>query len=295
MSAVCGRRVSLRCPSHPHTTKLSPQRSLLIPKQSLGVWVYEDESSWDDFWRFWQLSVGRMRFDSYIWGFPLWEGLRWELFNNPVVDLTSGLGEVTAWVYSRVSWWILLHALKLMFAQISAVYHSRSVCLWGPQQQNELLVGFHHLVFCFCSSTGASQLATRKAPGAWGVRGGLPLLWRWHGTRASRQAGALWSRLSRNQQGWREQLKSVRNTALTAFILGYKTVYGTRLKVLRVFFFSVGGERSGVWDSAAEEFTPWEDCSVLRLSSGPWTEETHHFCWVYAWGMYSAGHVFWSY
>lgn len=65
--------------------------------------------------------------------------------------------------------------------------------------------GFHHVVSCFCSTAGASQLATRKAPGARGIRGGLPLLWRRHRPRAGRQTGALWSRLSRNQQGERQR------------------------------------------------------------------------------------------
>lgn len=41
---------------------------------------------------------------------------------------------------------------------------------------------------------------------------------------------------------------------------------------------SAGGECSGVRDSVAEEPAPRAYCSVLWLSSGPRTEETHHFC-----------------
>lgn len=59
---------------------------------------------------------------------------------------------------------------------------------------------------CFRSSQGASQLATRKAPGARGVRGGLSVLWRRHRQGAGCQAGAFWSRLSGNQQGERKDV-----------------------------------------------------------------------------------------
>lgn len=175
---------------------------------------------------------------------------------------------------------------------LKSVYHGGSVCLWELSNRNDLLVGFHYLVFCFCSTAGASQLATRKAPGARGVRGGLPLLWRWHGTRARRQAGALWSGLSRNQQGERERLTCVINKCMcwrAKLIFCFKIISVCFLWSSNVLFFCgsfppAGGERSRVWDSAAEELTSREDRSVLRLSSGPRTEKTHYFCWVHARG-----------
>lgn len=101
---------------------------------------------------------------------------------------------------------------------LKSEYHCGSVCLWGLSHKMNYWGGvFIKLWLCFCSSAGASQLATRKAPGARGVRGGIPLLWRRHRPRAGRQAGAVWSRLSRNQQGEREHNKS-----LTACVLGHK-------------------------------------------------------------------------
>lgn len=57
---------------------------------------------------------------------PYGEGLRWELFNDPAVDLTSGLGEVTGRVMVGSCGGILTHALVLVFAQIGK---SQLICL----------------------------------------------------------------------------------------------------------------------------------------------------------------------
>lgn len=58
---------------------------------------------------------------------------------------------------------------------------------------------------------------------------------------------------------------------------------------LNAFFMSVpvGGECFGVRDPAAEKSASRADRSVLRLSSGPGTEEAHHFCRIHARGEYS--------
>lgn len=69
--------------------------------------------------------------------------------------------------------------------------------------------------------------------------------------------------------------------------LWFKNTGALYLNVLFLFL-SIGGERFGVWDSAAEESASREDCSVLRLPAGPRTEKTHHFCRVHARGAYSA-------
>lgn len=94
-SAVCGR-VSGVPLTHTRPNCLTrPQRRLLIPKQSLRVWAFEDESCRNALSRFWRLSVGWARFDPDIRGFPVREGLGLELFNGPAVDLTPGFDEDT--------------------------------------------------------------------------------------------------------------------------------------------------------------------------------------------------------
>lgn len=55
-SAVCGWRVKSPVSFSPTPNCLTqPQKTLLIPKQSLRVWACVDESCWDDLSRFWQL------------------------------------------------------------------------------------------------------------------------------------------------------------------------------------------------------------------------------------------------
>lgn len=92
-SAVCGRRVLLTHTRPNH--QMRPQRSLLIPKQSLTVWLCEDEGCWNDLCRFWQLSVCWARIDFNIRVFPperVCSGnylttLRWVLTSGVAVDL----------------------------------------------------------------------------------------------------------------------------------------------------------------------------------------------------------------
>lgn len=123
---TCQSPVSLLTHTRPNCLT-RPQRSLLIPKQSLRVWACEDECCWDVLSRFWRLFVGWAGFDSDIRGFPKYgEGLRWELFNDPAVDLTSGLGEVAGRVMVGSCGGILTHALVLVFAQIGK---SQWICL----------------------------------------------------------------------------------------------------------------------------------------------------------------------
>lgn len=84
--------------THTHLNCLRrwPLKSPLIPKQSLRVWLCGDESCWEDRSRVWQL-FSESRFDSYIKGFPLWQGLWWGLLNPTVVHLRSGPSDVSLW------------------------------------------------------------------------------------------------------------------------------------------------------------------------------------------------------
>lgn len=119
-------------------------------------------------------------------------------------------------------------------------------------------------MLCFCSAAGASQLASRKAPGPRGVRGSLPLLWCRHRPRTGRQAGALWHRLSGNQQGEREHNKS-----LSACVLGQKTkwFYDSRIKMLYMFFFFHSSFFCRRWMLWSVRFSCWRICTTSGLFS----------------------------
>ncbi len=52
-----------------------------------------------------------------------------------------------------------------------------------------------------------------------------------------------------------------------------------------------GGERSGVWDSAAEKSIPWAHCSVLWLLARHTWKNSFHFYGVHAWGKYVLIHL----
>lgn len=137
--------------------------------------------------------LGWLWFHSVIWG----------LLRGSAVRMTPCRGfDSRSWWSYRVSYSrrILPRAFRVRVCSDRYITVDPSASRGLSNEMNHCWVFIIWCVVLF-SAAGACQLAARKAPGTWGVRGGLPLLRRRHGPRAGRQAGAVWTRLSRNQQG----------------------------------------------------------------------------------------------
>lgn len=204
-SAACGWRVILRRPPHPYKTELSDQTTEILvntktKSQSLSLDGLYPPKFFDDFCvgtvAVWISDITTSPSEK-LWGGSYLTSLRW--------IMTSGFSEVIVWLTGGFccGFGCTLECLCLLKRNITAAPAASGDLVRKKIISREV---FGVMMLCFGSSTGTRQLATREAPGARGVRGGVPLLWCWHGPRAGRQAGALWPRLSRNQQGERHSL-----------------------------------------------------------------------------------------
>ncbi len=257
-----------------------PQRSLLIPKQSLRVWACE-ESCWDDL----RLSVGWAWFDSDIRGFPISAGLRWELFKDPAVDLASGLGEVC----ELQSGFAVDFDADISVNVCSSQYITVDLSASGGLVTTWITGGFSSSGVLFLQRRGRQSTGDKES--SWG---------------AGRSVRSTSVMTPTQAVSWppsrcpliptvKKPARWERTQLILWFMIRDATYLNCSVLFLIQTLLSVGGECSGVWDSAAEEPASRADCAVLWLSPGPWTEETHHFCWVHAWGAYSAGHFIWIY